>query len=177
MTNTSAKIALKAMTKVTDKEINEICKTYNLTSQVVKVLWSEVKEERKAAKKAERIEKAKASFELTHNCFYYKGDRITLNVTYVTSINAIVWKGLDKNAVYYAKDKKGALVFGATTTTVSSNEWKKALIQGNKGKCLKALAEITRGLNFDDFLEIAKGFKNFKVVCNGTKAIEAIKEL
>lgn len=163
--------------KLNADDARAISEMYGETIDGVLRVYAAVKQQAKEAKKAMRKAALAKQYDATHCCFIYKGERVSFRVEYVTSLNALVWKGLDKNAIYFAKEKDGALVFGATATTATSNTWKKALIQGNKGKCTKALEELTRGLDFDSFLEVCRGFKNFRIRTSATKAEEAIKSL
>lgn len=164
--------------KLDEKALKEIATSNNATIDEVKALYKECKNEKKAIAKEKKVAELKEKFDNEHSCFYYKNERVVLNLQYVKSANLYIWKGLDKNAICYAENKDGALSFGVVSSTVSKNgeKWRKALVQGNKSKCLSALNDITKGLDFDSFDKLAKTFKNTKEI-EYAKAPKSIRAL
>lgn len=130
--------------KMNNDAIAVIASECGITFEDAKGLYKQVCEEKRIARKMEAFRRF---------FVYYKGSGFSQKVEYLTDKNVLVFRGLDKNAIYYAYDKAGALCFNAITTSSEKsarNKWDNALVSGNKKKVIALLTEASCGLSFSD---------------------------
>lgn len=141
--------------KMNNDAIAVVASDCGITFEDAKGLYIQVLAERKQAKKMEAFRR----FFLT-----YKDCSFNQKVEYLTDKQVIVFKGLDKNAIYYAYEKFGALCFSAITTSSEKsarNRWDIALVNGNRKKVLAVLTDASMGLSFSDLVSELKTRSNY----------------
>lgn len=173
-------VCLKDGGRVKSESVKAWMEEYKMGKEEVLARIKDCKEELKQ----KRIEEARKLF-LEKNCvFRYKDTEFVINPAFVPDRMAIVWRNLDKNAIYYAiKNSDGSIKIGAVSAVSDKSKkakFNKALVQANRAKTLALLSELTKGLNFESYLEVCKAYKNWKSIdCSGAlKAVpmgEAIK--
>ena len=141
--------------KMNNDALEILASECGITFEDAKGLYKQVCEEKRIARKRDAFMR----FFIT-----YKNCSFSQKVEYLTDKNVLVFRGLDKNAIYYAYEKKGALVFDAITTSSEKsarNAWDKALVNGNRKKVLATLSDASMGLSFADLLGEMKTRSNY----------------
>ena len=136
----------KGMDKVTDKEITDISRLNGIDASVVKEMWKACKAERKLSKEIEAGKRFTLSF---------KGNSFQQSAVYLTDINRVIFKNLDKNSIVYADCKSGALVFRSITVLSEKSkkyELGKELSKGNESKVAKVLQSVSKGMGYEGFV-------------------------
>lgn len=144
-----------ANSKVNNDFIQLVASECGIPFEACKGLWAQVKEEKKRARKLEAFRR----FTLA-----YKEHSFVQKVEYLTDKNVLIFKGLDRNGIYYAYEKGTALVFTAITASTEKsarNEWDKALVKANRSKVLALLNDASMGLSFNDLLSEMKTRSNY----------------
>lgn len=141
--------------KMNNDAIAVIAGECGITFEDAKGIYQQVQEEKRQARKREAFMRFFVA---------YKDHAFAQKVEYLTDKNVVVFRGLDKNGIYYAFEKNGALVFSAITSSSEKsarNGWDRALIAGNKRKVLALLQEASMGLSFSDLLSELKNRSNY----------------
>lgn len=101
----------------------------------------------------------------------YKGQTVSFKPSLTSSENGtefVIWKNLDKNAVYYAcKAEDGTVAFDAIASVTSKSQFyqfRTALVRNNKETVNPVLKEVFEGLTWDAFYSRVSGYKNIKTV-------------
>ena len=155
MTKAKSWLANVANSKVNNDFIQIVASESGITFDDCKGLWKQVKEEKRQARKLEAFRR----FTLA-----YKEHSFVQKVEYLTDKQVLVFKGLDRNGIYYAYAKGTALVFSAITASSDKsarNEWDKALVRANRSKVLALLNDASMGLSFEDLLREMRTRSNY----------------
>lgn len=159
------------LVKLTNADIEKISAENNLTETEVKELYAKAKESVKSDRANAKLEK----FKETHCCFEFNGKLIDFKPTYIGYKHddidcpemVIIWKtNLDKNAIYYVKkDEKGFCEIHSTACVSAKSktyDYRKALVDNNKGLVESMLHSVLDGVAFDKFFEKCEKFNGFK---------------
>ena len=150
--NTTAMNRLASIAKATNDDFERIMQETGCSLEEVQEAWKQVK----ANRKAERVAKAEARFSLE-----FKGTKFTQGVVYLTDVNRVIFKNLDKNSIIYADCKDGALVFKAITVyTEKSKKYEFGKELSKSKKAINLLNEATAGMGFDDFINFIMSRSN-----------------
>ena len=144
-----------------------------LTASIIKEngFTKEEVAEYNSALKAVKAEERLNAIKLEKCIISYKGQNVTFKPSLCSSENGtefVIWKNLDKNAVYFAcKAEDGTVAFDAiasVTTKSQFYQFRSALVKNNRKTVNPVLKEVFEGLSWEAFYGRVSGYKNIKTV-------------
>lgn len=198
----SNKATNKATTKVENKEINEkvsvemthenkvndvkvaidygkkslkkdeliaIAKNVGFEYETVRLIYTNMRKEESARKVALKID----NFIKSNLILKYKDTSFTIKALYLSDLDVVVFKALDKNSYVFAYDNKGSLSFKSESIyseTSKKYEFGKALTKANNSKVCDLLTNRFSGCNYRELLDILLGL-NTKCCELGKKSL------
>ena len=132
--------------KVDNSYLEKLVNELGISPDDAKSLYKEYKA---IAKQNKEIEAGKR-FTLS-----FKGNSFQQSAVYLTDINRVIFRNLDKNSIVYADCKSGALVFKSITVLSEKSkkyELGKELSKGNESKVAKVLQSASKGMGYEGFV-------------------------
>lgn len=159
MENAKLIAMLSSKTKLT----SAIIKENGFTKEEV----AEYNSQLKALKAEERLK----AIQLEKCVIVYKNQQVSFEPSLTSSENGtefVIWKNLDKNAIYFAcKADDGTVAFEAIASVTTKSQFYKfrsTLVRNNKKTVNPVLKEVFEGLSWDAFYSRVSGYKNIKTV-------------
>lgn len=150
-------------------ELIAIAKSVGFEYETVRLIYNNMRKEESARKVAMKVDNF-----IKSNCILtYKNTSFAVKATYLSDLDVVVFKGIDKNSYVIGYDYNGSLSFKSETIYSESSkkyEFGKALTKANNGKVTELLTNKFSGCNYGEFVKILYGM-NDKCVELGKKSL------
>lgn len=137
-------------------ELIAIAKSVGFEYETVRLIYNNMRKEESARKVAMKVDNF-----IKSNCILtYKNTSFTVRATYLSDLNVVLFKGIDKNSFVIGYENNGSLSFKSETVyseTSKKYEFGKALTKANNGKVTDLLTNRFSGCNYIEFLAILNG--------------------
>lgn len=151
------------------EELIAIAKSVGFEYETVRLIYNNMRKEESARKVAMKVDNFVKS-----NCILtYRNTTFTVKATYLSDLDVVLFKGIDKNSYVFAYDNKGSLSFKSETIYSESSkkfEFGKALTKANNSKVTDLLTNRFSGCNYTEFVAILNGM-NAKCCELGKKSL------
>lgn len=137
-------------------ELVAISKKVGFEYETVRLIYNNMRKEESDRKVAMKVDNFVKS-----NCILtYRNTTFTVKATYLSDLDVVLFKGIDKNSYVIAYNNNNSLSFKSETVYSESSkkyEFGKALTKANNGKVTDLLTNRFSGCNYTEFVAILNG--------------------
>lgn len=138
------------------EELITIAKSVGFEYETVRLIYNNMRKEESARKVAMKVDNFVKS-----NCILtYRNTTFTVKATYLSDLDVVLFKGIDKNSYVIGYENNGSLSFKSETIYSESSkkfEFGKALTKANNSKVTDLLTNRFSGCNYTEFVAILNG--------------------